>query len=52
MNAFWHLKGLIEYYIGKLDWGKIEKEWLVQKNKGTPVKQVGTYQLKMKDKAG
>jgi len=51
MTAFWRFKGFIEYYMGKRDWGKMEKEGLGQKNKEAPVKQFETYRLKIKDKA-
>ena len=51
MTAFWRFKGFIEYYMGKRDWGKMEKEGFKQKNNETAVKQFETYQLKIKDKA-
>ncbi len=51
MTAFWRFKGFIEFYMGKRDWGKMEKEGLGMKNKEAPVKQFETYQLKIKDKA-
>ena len=50
MTAFWRFKGFIEYYMGKRDWAKMEKEGLKQKNEEAPVKQFKRYQLKIKDK--
>ena len=51
MTAFWRFKGFIEYYMGKRDWGKMEKEGFEQKKEEAPVKQFETYQLKIKDEA-
>jgi len=51
MTAFWRFKGFIEYYIGKRDWGKKEKEGSEQKKEAAPVNQIETYQLKIRDKA-
>ena len=51
MTAFWRFKGFIEYYMGKRDWGKKEKEGIEQKKEAAPVKQFETYQLKIKDEA-
>ena len=31
MTAFWRFKGLVEYYLGKRDWGKMEKKGLKEK---------------------
>ena len=52
MSAFWLFKGFIEYYLGKRDWGIMEKKGFEKKNEEAPVKQFETYQLKIKDKAG
>jgi len=38
MTSFWRFLGLIEYYMGKRDWGKMEKEGFKQKNNETPEK--------------
>ncbi len=51
MISFWRFKGLIEYYLGKRDWGKMEKKGFEQKNEEAPVKQFETYQLNIKDEA-
>ena len=51
MTAFWRFKGFIEYFMGKRDWGKMEKEGFERKKEEAPVKQFETYQLKIKDEA-
>ena len=51
MTAFWRFKGFIEYYMGKRDWAKMEKEGFNQKNIEAAVKKFETYQIKIKDKA-
>jgi cellulose synthase/poly-beta-1,6-N-acetylglucosamine synthase-like glycosyltransferase len=50
LTAFGRFKGFIEYLLGKRDWGKIEKKGFEQKKEVT-IKQLETYQLKIKDKA-
>jgi cellulose synthase/poly-beta-1,6-N-acetylglucosamine synthase-like glycosyltransferase len=50
ITAFGRFKGIIEYFLGKRDWGKMEKKGFEQK-KEKPIKQFETYQLKIKDKA-
>jgi len=49
MTAFWRFKGFVEYYMGKRDWGKMEKEGFEQKKEEVPIKKFETYQLKIKD---
>jgi len=51
MTAFWRFKGFIEYYMGKRDWGKMEKKGFKQKNEELPIKKFETYQLNIKDEA-
>ena len=51
MISFWRFKGIIEYYLGKRDWGKMEKKGFEKKNEEAPVKQFETYQLNIKDEA-
>jgi hypothetical protein len=31
MTAFWRFKGLVEYYLGKREWGKMEKKGFNEK---------------------
>lgn len=51
MIAFFRFKGFIEYYLGKRDWGKMEKKGSEQKKEEAPIKQFETYQLNINDKA-
>jgi cellulose synthase/poly-beta-1,6-N-acetylglucosamine synthase-like glycosyltransferase len=42
MTAFWRFRGFIEYYMGKRNWGKMEKKGFEQ-NKEVSIKQFETY---------